>query len=101
MDERLIKLDPSETASGFPAPSGPMTHADLLAENARLRAALKSDWDDKPDDMTEEIERTHPFKVKDWARYQRAQELVSNRHSKGALIDLVAYLLLSKGADNG
>ena len=35
-----LNLDPSETASGFPAPSGPMTQADLLTENARLRAEV-------------------------------------------------------------
>ena len=49
-------------------------------------------WDDKDDDLTPAIKAdfgTEGF----YGRYSRALELVSNRHSKSALVSLVAYLL--------
>jgi len=51
------------------------------------------EWGDRKDDLTEVIKANHPHYTKDYAPYSRAQELVSNRHSKGALIGLVSYLL--------
>ena len=52
-------------------------------------------WDDRNDDLTPAIEadfNTDGF----CGRYSRALELVSNRHSKAALVSLVAYLLKPK-----
>lgn len=39
------------------------------------------------------IDEAHPLKTKRHDRYQVARELVSARHAKGDLIDLVNYLL--------
>jgi hypothetical protein len=57
-------------------------------------------WDDRPDDLTPAIDadfETHDF----YARYARAMELVGNRHSKSALVNLVAFLLIKKEAGDG
>jgi len=51
------------------------------------------DWHDRDDYLTPEIDKYHPLKTGDHATRQKANELVGNRHSKGALIDLVNYLL--------
>lgn len=65
----------------------------LAQQCAALQSAINCGWTDRADDLSAEIDITHPFKLKDFERWNRAQVLVSNRHSKGALIALVAYLL--------
>ncbi len=56
--------------------------------------ALQGPWTDEPDDLTDAVMASHPFKERgDYKTYCRALELVSNRHSKGALVSLVNYLL--------
>jgi hypothetical protein len=54
--------------------------------------------EDKPDDLTAAIAAAHPLRTGHHASYARALELVGNRHSKGALVELVSYLLVQIGA---
>lgn len=51
-----------------------------------------SDWRDKDDDLTPAI-KGDSLTDGYFARYDRAMGLVGNRHSKGALVALVSYLL--------
>lgn len=63
----------------------------LRAITARAKQDLAS-WEDRDDDLSAPIAadfRSHGF----FERYARALELVGNRHSKGALVALVAYLI--------
>lgn len=53
-----------------------------------------STWDDKEDEHTEAIAAAHPLRTGDHARYARAVEMVSARHSKYTLVDLVNWLLM-------
>ena len=73
--------------------------ADVIA--GRLRAAVanvesqKSDvWDDKPDEWTDEIEKAFPTRSGAHEAYATAMRMVGNRHSKGALVALVTWLLV-------
>jgi Protein of unknown function (DUF550) len=50
-------------------------------------------WDDRDDDLTPMIDAAHPCLTRNFSTYERAQQLVTNRHSKGALVALVNYLL--------
>ena len=67
------------------------------------------DWADRPDGLTHTIDAMHPVKAapeakaQAWARWNRAMELVGNRHSKFALVALVNYLLAEaeKGKSDG
>lgn len=64
------------------------------AELVELRKALMSCWaDDRPTPEDAEIQAAHPARTGNHERFQRALELVSARHSKGALVDLVNWLL--------
>lgn len=54
---------------------------------------------DKDDDLTDAINAAHPVVSKRYDTYQRATELVSNRHSKAALVNLVNYLLIEAGRE--
>ncbi len=56
----------------------------------------ESPWKDTPDQWSEAIAAAHPTKTKDFATQDIAREMVGNRHSKGALIDLVNWLLVEK-----
>lgn len=57
--------------------------------------ALQGPWEDKPDDLTEAVNAAHPcMSRKNWDIYTAALEAVSNRHSKGALVSLVSYLMI-------
>ena len=51
-------------------------------------------WEDKKDDMTPGIEADNPTRSGSFGTYTKAMNLVSNRHSKGALVDLVNHLLM-------
>jgi hypothetical protein len=69
----------------------------LEAENARLRETMQKVaggplWNDRDDALTLAVENDFGSEGF-YKRYGRALELVSNRHSKGALVRLVAYLL--------
>ena len=60
-------------------------------EEGRLEI-LNQPWLDQEDDMTAGI-RADSNSAGYFERYQKAQELVSNRYSKGGLVALVCYLL--------
>lgn len=52
------------------------------------------EWDgDKDDEYTAKIKAAHPMNTKDHETYRKACDMVHNRHSKHALIDLVNWLL--------
>tara|TARA_R110000772_G_scaffold31234_6_gene77222 strand:- start:19559 stop:19756 length:198 start_codon:yes stop_codon:yes gene_type:complete len=50
--------------------------------------------EDRRDEMSDAIDGDHPARSLDYSCYSKAQELVSNRHSKGSLVNLVNHLLL-------
>lgn len=54
---------------------------------------LEFSGSDVDDQYTHHIDRAHPMFSRDHQRYHRALEMVSNRHSKYALVDLVNWLL--------
>ena len=51
-------------------------------------------WTDRDDHLTCAINASHPTKTGRHDIYMQAMELVGNRHSKAALVNLVHYLLL-------
>jgi hypothetical protein len=75
----------------------PLAALDRMIADARAES-LSGPWDDKPDALTDAVEAAHPHHTKDFATYIEALELVSNRHSKGALVGLVNYLLAKNKA---
>jgi hypothetical protein len=48
------------------------------------------------DEWSERIAAVHPTLTGDHATYAKAMEMVGNRHSKGALVELVNWLLLGE-----
>jgi hypothetical protein len=50
-------------------------------------------WTDKPDEWSDRISAAHSLKTGDHNTYRTALEMVSNRRSKGALVELVNWLL--------
>jgi len=50
-------------------------------------------WGDKDDEWSARIAAAHPLQTGDAATYGVAMEMVGNRHSKGALVELVNWLL--------
>lgn len=48
---------------------------------------------DKDDQWSERIRAVHPMNTDDHATYLTAMEMVGNRHSKAALVELVNWLL--------
>ena len=63
-------------------------------ERVRAEATRWPGRGDEADDLTPEVDRLHPFHTKRYDLHNRAMDLVGNRRSKGALVSLVAYLLL-------
>jgi len=55
-----------------------------------------SEWLDREDEHTEAINAVHPLRTGNHALRATANEMVGNRHSKGALVDLVNWLLVEK-----
>jgi len=49
--------------------------------------------EDRRDRWTPMIEASHPLKTGAHDAYATAMEMVGNRHSKGALVDLVCWLV--------
>ena len=68
------------------------TALDRMLAEAKAEA-LQGPWSDKPDGLTDAVHKAHPVFTKKYDTYTYALELVSNRHSKGALVALVNYLL--------
>lgn len=61
---------------------------------ALTKAATYDNLSDRKDELSEVIRVAHPTLNKaNWPHWTRAIELVSNRHSKYALVDLTSYLL--------
>jgi hypothetical protein len=56
-------------------------------------------WEDKEDEWSEAIAASHPLQTKSFVEYEAAMKMVGNRKSKGALVDLVCYLLQHFNAD--
>jgi hypothetical protein len=65
----------------------------LYTHPAPAREQEPDAWDDKQDEWSDEIAQSHPLKTKRNIEYDIARKMVSNRHSKGALVDLVCWLL--------
>lgn len=111
--ERLISEELTEIArsKGMPVTTEDvaackLAAATLRALSAKLEAAeaerdaalgaleklQRDEWSDRPDDLTPQVKsdfRSEGF----FQRHDRAMVLVSNRHSKRALVSLVAFLL--------
>jgi hypothetical protein len=51
-------------------------------------------WEDTPDEWTEEIDAAFPTRSGSHEEYATALRMVGNRHSKGALVALVNWLLV-------
>lgn len=62
-----------------------------------INGSPKPSWNDKDDQWARDIADAHPVNAEApvWDCYNRAMELVGNRHSKYALVDLTNWLLLS------
>lgn len=75
------------------------THARLLARCAELEVRLHAathhaDWNDRPDAYTAAIDAVHPMEGEfDPELYVKALSMVSNRHEKYNLVNLVHWLL--------
>jgi hypothetical protein len=89
-----VKFD---TGMSYPWPA-----LDLAEDAAMLALTTPPDasWEDRTDEFTGAIDKAHPHHTKDFPTYTKALELVSNRHSKGALVGLVNYLLSHVPAPN-
>lgn len=64
------------------------------ARDAAIRSVSFDNSDDRKDYLTQAIRDAHPVTTKNYKTYTQAQELVSNRYTKGALVNLVNYLLV-------
>jgi hypothetical protein len=62
----------------------------------RTSADADCTWEDREDDLTPAIDAAHPMRTGDHATYERAVDLVGNRHSKQSLVALVNYLLVNQ-----
>lgn len=76
----------------------PKSYADVIA--AAQAAMDQLPWEDAHDELTDAINANHPMKTKDYSQYSKAQSLVSNRHSKYELVDLVNHLLVEAALDD-
>ena len=54
---------------------------------------MNDKWEDRPTELDSEIRAAHPIRSGNHERYALAREMVSARHSKVSLINLVNYLL--------
>ena len=73
----------------------------LCAECAAdvLRFLADTKWEDVPDGWTAAIAAAHPARSKSHEEYGVAMRMVSHRHSKGALVALVNWLLVRLKAE--
>lgn len=68
----------------------------MVMDNQFTRNPARPEWSDKSDQFSERVKTAHPVISKDDdrdARYALAMEMIRNRHSKSALVDLVNWLL--------
>ena len=74
-------------------------HPKIWPAMAALRSALAQPepdmppWEDRPDEWTEACEEAHPMNAGSGEHWEAAMKMVGNRHSKYALVGLVAWLL--------
>ncbi len=64
-----------------------------LREAIAAQAVEPATSDDKPDEWSAEIDAHHPLTTGAHKQYTAAMQMVGNRRSKGALVDLVCWLL--------
>lgn len=73
------------------------TKGDNLAPSTTPQKQVSGDvceiWTNTKDEWSDAIEAAHPINTGDHATYYKAQDMVSNRHSKYELVDLVNWLL--------
>jgi hypothetical protein len=98
VDELIERIeDIIEGAKDFDGLITPIgeTLVDCKVELQQLKGYLKpqKDWQDRDDELTDEIENLHPCETGDHKTYTKAMELIGNRHSKGSLVCLVNYFL--------
>jgi hypothetical protein len=67
--------------------------AQLATTRAELDAALH--WEDVDDEWSEQIRAAHPMHSGAHEQYGIAMEMVGHRHSKGRLVELVNWLLVT------
>ncbi len=58
-----------------------------------IAANLSDQWGDRRDEWSACIDKAHPMNSGAHDAYLKALEMVGNRHSKGALVSLVCWLL--------
>ncbi len=68
---------------------------DCLASMSTVQKPQLDEWGDKPDQWSEHIAKLHPTVTGKHKTYEIALEMVGNRHSKGELVDLVNWLLVT------
>lgn len=66
---------------------------ELLEQVRELIRESKADWEDKPDEWTPAIKAAHPTRTGSHDKWGVAMGMVGHRHSKGALVELVHWLL--------
>lgn len=94
--ERVARAWASMDGNDFEDPEytdGYLSDAEELLKRAAMEEPAPQLWEDRKDDLTETIKADFKSGGDYYKRYSVAQELVSNRHSKGSLIALVCYLL--------
>jgi hypothetical protein len=69
------------------------TQQPSMKEDAMSTETTGSSWGDRSDEWSKRIAAAHPMETGDHVTYIKAMEMVGNRHSKGALVELVNWLL--------
>jgi hypothetical protein len=59
---------------------------------------LPPPWSDRDDEWSEAVKAAHPVRSESHATYATAMQMVGARHSKGALVALVNWLLMGRDA---
>lgn len=91
MGESIVGASISKAIRDLATPDQSSAIEALIAETKA--GVLGGPWEDKPDALTDAVHAAHPVFTKDYKTYDKAMELVSNRHGKGALVGLVNYLI--------
>jgi hypothetical protein len=77
-------------------------HCKMLRADLAVSQLAAVDWEDRRDEWSDAISKAHPARdgktEQDHDRYGVAMRMVSNRHSKGALVALVNWLLAERDA---
>lgn len=85
----------TQVRAAWDAVMATMTGAERKALGLELLAGANG-WREKEDDLSQAVLICHPCNTRGanrWSLYERALELVSNRHDKYSLVNLVNYLL--------